>query len=142
MRQPIVLNSIRDTDYPKLIKLWEVAGNIEIRQTDTLETLANLLDRNPTCNYAAYSGSRLIGAVLAGHDGWRGYLYHLAVKPDYRERAVGTKLVRAAVSAIKCEGIQKIHCLVKHENLIAQQFWEACGFELRDELVDYSLVMI
>lgn len=139
MRQPIVLDSIRETDYPKLIKLWEAAGNIEVRQTDTPEVLARFLYRNPTCSYAAYAGSRLIGAILAGHDGWRGHLYHMAVKPDYRERGIGTRLVNAAVSAIKSEDIQKIHCLVKRDNLIAQQFWDACSFELREELFDFSL---
>lgn len=139
MRQPIVLDSIRETDYPKLIKLWEAAGNIEVRQTDTPEVLARFLYRNPTCSYAAYAGTRLIGAILAGHDGWRGHLYHMAVKPDYRERGVGTRLVNAAVSAIKSEDIQKIHCLVKRDNLIAQQFWEACSFEMREDLYDFSL---
>jgi N-acetylglutamate synthase len=139
MRQPIVLDSIRETDYPKLIKLWEVAGNIEVRQTDTPEVLARFLYRNPTCNYAAYAGTRLVGAILAGHDGWRGHLYHMAVKPDYRERGVGTRLVNAAVSAIKREDIQKIHCLVKRDNLIAQQFWEACSFDMREDLYDFSL---
>ncbi len=139
MRQPIVLDSIRETDYPKLIKLWEAAGNIEVRQTDTPEVLARFLYRNPTCSYAAYAGTRLIGAILAGHDGWRGHLYHMAVKPDYRERGVGTRLVSAAVSALKSEDIQRIHCLVKRDNLIAQQFWEACSFELREDISDYAL---
>jgi ribosomal protein S18 acetylase RimI-like enzyme len=139
MKQAIVLDTIRETDYPKLIKLWEAAGNIEVRQTDTPEMLARFLDRNPTCSYAAYAGTRLIGAVLAGHDGWRGYLYHMAVKPDYRERGVGTRLVNAAVSAIKSEDIQKIHCLVKRDNIIAQQFWEACSFDQREDLFDYTL---
>jgi|SRR5450830_209239 len=139
MRQAIVLDTIRETDYPKLIKLWEAAGNIEVRQTDTPEVLARFLDRNPSCSYAAYAGTRLIGAILAGHDGWRGHLYHMAVKPDYRERGIGTRLVNAAVSAIKSEDIQKIHCLVKRDNLIAQQFWEACSFDQREDLFDYTL---
>lgn len=139
MRLPIYLHPLHESDYPKLIKLWTAAGEIDIRQTDTPEALAKFLSRNPTCNFAAYAGTRLIGAVLAGHDGWRGYLYHMAVKPDYRERGIGAQLVNAAVGAIKREGIAKVHCLVKRNNLIAQQFWEACGFELRDELFDYSL---
>lgn len=100
MRLPIYLHPLHESDYPKLIKLWESAGWI---------------------------------------DGWRDYLYHMAVKPDYRDRGIGAKLVNAAVSAIKREGIPKVHCLVKRNNLIAQQFCEACGFELRDELYDYSL---
>ncbi|MDO9365948.1 MAG: GNAT family N-acetyltransferase [Methylotenera sp.] len=139
MRQPIVLDSIHEGDYPKLIKLWEAAGNIDVQQTDTPEVLARFLYRNPTCSYAAYAGTRLIGAILAGHDGWRGHLYHMAVKPDYRERGIGTRLVSAAVRAIKSEDVQKIHCLVKRDNVISQQFWEACSFEQREDLLDYSL---
>jgi len=139
MRLPTYLHPLNESDYPKLIKLWESSQWIEVRQTDTPEALAKFLYRNPTCNFAAYAGTRLVGAVLAGHDGWRGYLYHLAVKPDYRERGIGALLVNAAVSAIKREGIPKVHCLVKRNNLIAQQFWEACGFELRDELYDFSV---
>lgn len=45
------------------------------------------------------------------------------------QTTVKEELVNAAVSAIKSEDIQKIHCLVKRDNLIAQQFWEACSFE-------------
>lgn len=139
MRLPIYLHPLHVSDYPKLIKLWESNEWIEVRQTDTPEALARFLTRNPSCNFAAYAGTRLVGAVLAGHDGWRGYLYHLAVKPDYRERGIGARLVNAAVGAITREGIPKVHCLVRRNNLIAQQFWEACGFKLRDELYDYSL---
>ena len=139
MRKQVVVCSIHEEDYPKLIKLWEAAGNIDVRQTDTPEVLGRFLRRNPICSYGAYAGTRLVGAILAGHDGWRGHLYHMAVKPDYREKGIGSRLVSAAVSAIKTEDIEKIHCLVKSDNLIAQQFWEACGFELRDELIDYSL---
>lgn len=141
MRQPILLASLREDDYPKLIKLWIAAGNITLRQTDTEAVFSKFLHSNPTCSFGAYSGSRLIGAVLAGHDGWRGYLYHMAVKPGFRERAIGSRLVNAAVTAIKNEGIEKIHCLVKTDNLIAQQFWEACGFNLREDVFDYSFTV-
>jgi N-acetylglutamate synthase len=141
MRQPILLESLKDTDYPQLIKLWAAAGSIAVSQTDTAGVYARFLYRNPTCSYGAYTGTRLIGAVLAGHDGWRGYLYHMAVKPGFRERAIGSRLVNAAVTAIKNEGIEKIHCLVKTDNFIAQQFWEACGFKLRDDVFDYSFTV-
>jgi ribosomal protein S18 acetylase RimI-like enzyme len=62
----------------------------------------------------------------------------MAVMPDYRERGIGTKLVVAAVAALKLEGIPKVHSLVKRDNITAQNFLDACGFELRDELFDYS----
>lgn len=139
MRLPIYFHPLHPEDHPKLIKLWQAADSIDVRQTDTVEALARFLGRNPGCNFAAYAGTRLVGAVLAGHDGWRGYLYHMAVKPDYRERGIGAQLVSAAVGALRREGIPKVHCLVKRDNLIAQQFWDACGFSVRDELLDFSL---
>lgn len=139
MKLPIYLCQLHESEYPKLIKLWAAAGWVDVRQTDTQETLARFLYRNPTSNFAAYVGTRLVGAVLAGHDGWRGYLYHMAIKPAYRERGIGKQLVSAATAAIKREGIPNVHCLVKRDNLIAQNFWESCGFELRDDLFDYSL---
>jgi len=52
---------------------------------------------------------------------------------------IGAELVKAAVTALRETGAPKVHCLVKRDNLIAQQFWEACGFSLRDELYDYTL---
>ncbi|MGZ8261392.1 MAG: hypothetical protein ACXW11_01880 [Methylotenera sp.] len=108
MRQPINLQPKHESDHPKLIKLWEAASCIDVRQTDIPEVLAELLFRNPACSYVAYAGTRLIGA----------------------------QLVNAAVNAIKKEGISNVHCPVKRNNMIARQFWEACSFELRDQLYD------
>ncbi len=141
IRQPILLDSIREIDYPKLNKLWESAGNKSLMHSDSSDVLTSFLYRNPTCSYAAHEGSRLVGAILAGHDRWHGYLYQIAVNPDYRERSIGTRLVSAAITAIKNEGVEKINCLVKCENLIAQQFWESCGFERRDDVFDYSIAV-
>lgn len=139
MGLPIYLHRLHADDHAKLAKLWHAAGAIEVSQTGTIEALERFLRRNPDSNFAAYAGTRLVGAVLAGHDGWRGYLYHMAVKPDYRERGIGTQLVNAALGALKREGVARIHCLVKRDNPVAQQFWKACGFIQRDELLDYSI---
>lgn len=138
MRQAPVVRPMCESDYPKLTVLWNAAGSLQLRDTDTPEALARFLYRNPASSFVACAGARLVGGVLAGHDGWRGYLYHLAVKPDYREKGLGARLVNAAVEAIANEGIPKIHSLVKRDNLIAQQFWEACGFSLRDDVLVYS----
>ncbi len=139
MRQTVKLRPLAVSDHPALIKLWSTCAEIDIRPTDTPEALHRFLTRNAGCSFGACAGTRLIGAVLAGQDGWRGYLYHMAVKPDFRERGTGAELVKAAVTALRETGAPKVHCLVKRDNLIAQQFWEACGFSLRDELYDYTL---
>lgn len=127
------------SDYPKLVELWNSAECIDIRPHETADALKIFLQKNPTSNYGAYFGEDLIGAVLAGHDGWRGYLYHMAVKADYRKRGIGAKLTAFSVNALKKEGISRVHCLVKQDNAVAQTFWQACGFSYRNELSDYSL---
>jgi len=139
MRMPIYFHPLHEGDYPKLLKLWAAAGQIDVRETDTQEAFARFLKRNPGTNFAAYAGTRLVGAVLAGHDGWRGYLYRMAIKPDYRERGIASRLVNAAVGNLRKEGISRVHLLVKKDNLIGQQFWEACGFNFRDNLLDFSI---
>lgn len=139
MTLPIQLRPLHADDFPRLMKLWQAAKTIVIRESDTEETFRRFLQRNPKSSFAAYAGTRMVGSVLAGHDGWRGYLYHMAVKPDYRERGIASQLINAAVHQLREEGISKVHCLVKKDNLIAQQFWEACSFRLRDELLDYSI---
>lgn len=139
MTLAIQLHPLNADDFPRLMKLWQTAETIVIRESDTEETFRRFLQKNPKSSFAAYAGTRMVGSVLAGHDGWRGYLYHMAVKPDYRERGIGSRLINAAVNQLREEGISKIHCLVMKDNLIAQQFWEACSFRLRNELLDYSI---
>ncbi len=133
-----LLRPLEVSDYSALVVLWTSAGWIDVRQTDTPEALTQFLDRNPSCNFGVYDGDHLVGAVLAGHDGWRGYLYHMAVAPEYWGMGIGRQLVQAATAAIMQDGIPKVHCLVKRDNIAAQQFWESCGFAQRAELLDYS----
>jgi ribosomal protein S18 acetylase RimI-like enzyme len=132
------LRPLEADDYSALVVLWSSAGWIDVRQTDTPEALAQFLHRNPYCNFGVYEGDDLVGAVLAGHDGWRGYLYHMVVAQEYWGMGIGKQLVQAATAAIMQDGIPKVHCLVKRDNIAAQRFWESCGFVLRDELLDYS----
>lgn len=136
--KPACLRPLQPGDHAALIALWQAAGWIDVRQTDTPVALARFLDRNPGCSFGAFYAERLEGAVLAGHDGWRGYLYHMAVAPAARGQGVGRQLVGAAIGALNAQGVPRVHCLVKQENHVARQFWLACGFRLRDELVDFS----
>jgi len=140
MKLPIYLQPLLVSDYSELIKLWNTSDLIEAQQTVTPEALKKFLHRNSTNSFAAYSGSQLIGYVLAGHDGWQGYLHHLAIKPNFRECGIGVLLVNAAVGALKRENISKVHILIKPDNMIARQFWTACNFKFQDGLLNYSLI--
>jgi ribosomal protein S18 acetylase RimI-like enzyme len=87
----------------------------------------------------ALSGGAVVGAVLCGHDGRRGYLTHLAVAESHRMAGIGRALVAAAVAALERENVAKCHILVMRENSAAQAFWSECGWTRRGELDLMSL---
>ena len=79
-------------------------------------------------------GIGLIGTILAGQDGRRGYIYHLVVEKQYRGRGIAKELVRCAVLALEKLGIQKAALVVFSDNEKGNIFWEKVGFTIRDDL--------
>lgn len=126
-------------DYPALIALWKRTPNMGLRSLDDSEEGIGLfLKRNPTTSFAAYEGERLVGAILCGHDGRRGYIYHTVVLPEYRRRGIATALVNAAVAALREEGITRVCLNVVETNEGGKVFWTGKGWEKKDFLGFYS----
>lgn len=136
---PILLRPMRTDDHAALMMLWEEADGVLLRETDTPEAFARFLARNPDTSFIAIAGLAVVGSIMAGHDGWRGYLYHVAVRHEWRRQGVGTQLVDAAVAAVRQHHVPKIHCLVKRDNIAAHRFWHARGFLQREDVLDYAL---
>jgi len=134
-----MLRTMRPEDHSALMQLWLDADGVILRESDTPENLARFLSRNPDSSFVALSGDQMVGSIMAGQDGWRGYLYHVAVSPEFRRQGIGAHLVKTAVAVLQQQHIPKIHCLVKRENFDAQGFWEARGFVRRDDVMDYAL---
>lgn len=139
MMQPVSLRLMRTDDHAALMTLWQEADGVLLRETDTPEAFARFLARNPDTSFVAVTDQMIAGSIMAGQDGWRGYLYHVAVRPEWRRRGVGTRLVDAAVMAVRRYSVPKIHCLVKRDNAAAQRFWHARGFVQRNDVLDYAL---
>ncbi len=96
---------------------------------DSPEQLERYLMRNPGLSHAAFIGEELIGAVLAGHDGRRGLLYHLAVRPSAQGAGVGRRLVKLSLAGLKAAGITRVLILVLRENEVGKSFWDRQGWE-------------
>ena len=77
----------------------------------------------------------MIGVIMAGHDGRRGYIHHTAVLPAYRNRGIAKKLVESAMTALDEEGINKVALVAFSKNDLGNAFWEKTGFIQRDDLV-------
>lgn len=116
-------------DIPEAQALWAAAEGVELSEGDDAASLDAYLRRNPGCSFLARSGDTLAGAVLGGHDGRRGYLYHLAVAPAFQRKGLGRTLAKAALTAIKAQGIKRVLILVLRENEEGRAFWTSLEFE-------------
>lgn len=125
----VQLRPMTPADLPAARQLWADAEGVELAEGDSPEQLAAYLQRNPAMSYVATEGSDVVGAVLAGHDGRRGFLYHLAVAPRVRQGGVGRALVARSVAALKAAGVVRVLILVARDNAGGKSFWEKCGWE-------------
>jgi putative acetyltransferase len=122
-------------DYPDVIAFWRNTEGVGLSGADTLEAISGNLARNPGHSFVARDDAQLVGAVLCGHDGRRGYLHHLAVQPSYRHQGIGQALVERCMERLKAVGIDKCHIFVYAANQDGQAFWKKTGWVLRTNLV-------
>jgi ribosomal protein S18 acetylase RimI-like enzyme len=134
----ITFRPLRPTDIAEALVLWQATPGIGLSSADAPAELARFLERNPDLSFVAYAAGRLVGTVLCGHDGRRGYLYHLAVSEPYRHAGIGRQLATLALTALARAGIQKCHLFVYTDNTGARAFWSHTGWVERDELVIMS----
>lgn len=119
-----MIKAMTINDYEALFVMWKDTPNMGLRTLDdSREGILRFLKRNPGTSFAAYEGNQLIGAILCGHDGRRGYIYHTAVLPEYRGQGIASGLVDAAVGALQREGITRVCLNVMETNEQGKQFW-------------------
>ena len=121
-------------DLADVLRLWAATGGVGLNESDTPDQLRAFLDRNPGLSLVARDGLRLIGAVLCGHDGRRGYLHHLAILPQYRGRGLGRQLVEMCLIALGTLGILKCNIFLYADNSTGERFWSHCGWKARADL--------
>ena len=123
-------------DYPRARALWNATPDMGMRALDDSEAgIRAFLARNPRACFVAEHQGVFAGALLSGHDGRRGFIYHAAVRQEYRRRGLGSALVAAAEYALAQEGIHKIALVVFAANEAGNRFWEKRGFSAREDLV-------
>ena len=89
-------------------------------------------------SYCCEEHDSIIGTILCGHDGRRGYIYHVTVALEYRGRGIGRLLVEKSLERLKVEGINKCHLFVFADNTIGNAFWTASGWTKREDIFVYS----
>jgi len=122
-------------DYAACYDLWLRTPGMGLNSVDdSPEGIAFYLRRNPNTCFVAEEEGRVVGAILAGHDGRRGHISHTAVDGDFQRRGIGSQLVAHTMAALEQEGITKVNLVVFSRNQKGDAFWEAQGFSLRTDL--------
>lgn len=135
----VTFRAMVEEDIPAARRLWQGVEGMCLRGADSPPALARYLARNPGCSFVAEAGGELVGVGLAGHDGRRGYLHHVAVAVPFRRRGVATQLVERCAAALRAEGIEKVHLFVLPDNAGGRAFWARTGWREREGLVLMSL---
>jgi ribosomal protein S18 acetylase RimI-like enzyme len=127
-------------DYDRVNQLWKSTQGMGMRSLDdSYEGIEKFLKRNPATNFIAQVENNIVGVILCGHDGRRGYIYHTAVNIEYRGRGIGRTLVNAVINALKKEDINKVALVVFSSNDLGNKFWQSLGFIRRNDLIYRNL---
>ena len=121
-------------DYDEVYTLWQRCAGVGLSSADSRKSIASYLARNPGMSFIARDGKTIIGSILCGHDGRRGYIHHLAVQESHRRQGIGRCLVNHALAALQEESIQKCHLFIFHENESGIAFWQSAGWTYRYDI--------
>lgn len=114
--------------------LWNQTEGIGLSECDTRQGLDAYLSRNPGMSFIAEANGEIVGAVLSGHDGRRGYVHHLAIRKDFQNQGLGRQLVEKCISALKEIGIGKCHIFIFNDNSNGIDFWKSIGWTQRSDI--------
>ncbi len=116
-------------DYGAALALWNEVDGVDVAEGDSRQEVRGFLERNPGLSRVAVENGAIVGAVLCGHDGRRGWIYHLAIALAYRGAGVGRLLLGECVRGLLGAGIKRAIILVAGDNPAGHEFWLRNGWE-------------
>lgn len=127
-------------DYAAARSLWDRSEGMGLSDADSPEGVERFLARNPGTSFVAEDDGLVVATILGGHDGRRGFIYHLAVSETHRRRGLGRRLVGLCLDALRARGVQKCHLLTLRENEEGLAFWRKIAAEERKTVVMFSFL--
>lgn len=133
LKGDIKLSEMRIADYDDVISLWRSLSGMGLSGADEKGEIEKFIVRNPKTSILAETEGKIVGTVLGGFDGRRGYIYHLAVERTLWKRGIGRMLMEELEKRFKRLGAQKVHLMIYVEN-DAVGFYEGLGYVKRDDI--------
>jgi ribosomal protein S18 acetylase RimI-like enzyme len=129
-------------DYDGAIALWSCVDGVEICEGDSREEIAEYLKRNPRLSRVAEADRKIVGVAMCGHDGRRGWIYHLAVAAEYRGQKVGRRLLDDCMNELRRAGLKRAIILVAGDNPAGREFWLRNGWEEIDGAIPMTRELV
>lgn len=137
-----MVRSMTIEDYEEVYALWAQIKGFAMRSVDDSKAgVERFLMRNPKTSVVAIEDNRVVGAILCGHDGRRGCMYHVCVHPEYRRRGIGKEMVVFAMQRLQEEEISKVSLIAFTSNDIGNAFWNTIGWTKREDLNYYDFTL-
>jgi ribosomal protein S18 acetylase RimI-like enzyme len=130
----VQIQEFQINDYNVVLELWNEAGLV-IRPGDDLRGVRMKLLRDPDLFLLARLEGEVVGCIIGGWDGRRGWVYHLAVKPSYQRRGIAAALLSEVERRLVGKGAKKINAQIYQSNAKSLKFFKARGYEIHPDLV-------
>ena len=129
----IQIQAMKPDDYDEVRSLWLSCEGIGLDdRSDSREQIHFYLLRNPDLSQVVRDGRETVATILCGHDGRRGYLSHLAVRPEYRGRGIGRLLVKTCLEKLAAAGLPGCNIRMFTHNEDGRKFWRSLGWRTLD----------
>jgi ribosomal protein S18 acetylase RimI-like enzyme len=132
------IRTINISDYDSLTEFWKTIPGVRLVDADSREAIDRYLLRNPEMSFIAEDDGKVVGSVFTGHDGRRGYLFHFAVAPEYRDLSLAKELLKRSFEVLKAEGITRCYGFILAGNDRAHKLAELTGWDRVTEFDVYS----
>jgi ribosomal protein S18 acetylase RimI-like enzyme len=139
----VVYRALNKEDCKDVLSFWSNAPGVRLHKNgeDSVAGISAYLDRNPGFSFIAECDGQIVGAILCGHDGRRGYIHHLAVDSGYRRMGIGKKLLRLSVEQLKASNIKKTVLFLLKENDIGETFYKTLLWKEEDSVKIFAKVL-
>lgn len=142
MNDNYIIRDMTMADYDEVFALWQNIKGLGIRSIDdSREGVERFLKRNEGISVVAVADDKIVGAILAGHDGRRGCLYHVCVAEEYRGRGIAKSMVKKVLDDIRAEGVNKVNIIAFKKNRLGNGFWTSQGWSMREDVNYYEIVL-
>ena len=135
------IREMKIEDYQKVYSLWEET-DIILKKSDEKQEIDRMLKRNPYTCLVGLRDDEIVSVVMGGFDGRRGYVHHLAVKPELQGQGLGREMMDELMNRFEELKVIKVHLFVEENNKDVKAFYRNIGFEERTDLTDFSKTLI